>query len=357
MSAIRAALAAILLAAVGGLAFGAGDGQYALGRLLHPPLGLPALPLPVSNPPTAAKIALGRKLFFDTRLSADGRFACATCHQPGQAFTQTDLRTPNGASGKPLARNAPSLLNAAFMTSLMHDGEAHSLEAQILVPLFLPDEMGNTSISAFVERLGALPDYSGMFEAAFGERVSIGAIGKALASYERTLISANAPFDRWQLAGDKAALSPKAAAGYAIFTGKAGCSGCHVVGERDALFTDQGFHNTGIGVRAVPQAGHATDLGREAVTHDPADRFKYRTPTLRNVARTAPYMHDGSLDTLEDVVRFYNAGGFSNSGLDSLIHPLGLADAEVASLVAFLDSLTGDNLDTLAREAAVSTAQ
>lgn len=351
MSIIKAALAIVMLATVGTMALG-GEGEVpALARIEHPPLGLPAVPLPQSNPPTAAKISLGRKLFFDARLSIDGHAACATCHKPGQAFTETNAPTQPGASGKPLPRNAPTLLNVAYMNRLMQDGEGHSLEAQILAPLFLPEEMGNTSIAAFVALIAALPDYAGMFDEAFGEPASIGAIGKALASYERTLISANAPFDRWRFASDETALSPQAKAGYELFTGKAGCSACHLVREHDALFTDQGFHNTGIGTRTEAPAEHATDLGREAVTHELADRFKYRTPTLRNVARTPPYMHNGSLATLEEVVRFYNTGGFSNPGLDPLIRPLGLTEEEVASLVAFLESLTGDNLEALAHEA------
>lgn len=351
--AVGAALIAVLMATPARFACAEEGGEAALARVRQPPLGLPLAPKPASNPPAAAAIGLGRKLFFDARLSADGRLACASCHQPDRAFTQTGLRLPVGITGKPLARNAPSLLNVAYMRHIMQDGEAHSLEAQMLAPLFLPDEMGNTSIAAFVARVAALPDYAGAFEESFGEAASIANIGKALAGYERTLVSGNSPFDRWHFAGDEAALSPQAKAGYSLFTGKAGCASCHEIGEHDALFTDQGFHNTGIGARAgaEPQADHATDLGRETVTHDRADRFKYRTPMLRGVALTAPYMHDGSLASLEDVVRFYNAGGLPNPGLDPLIHPLGLTDEEIASLVAFLESLTGDNLDVLAREA------
>jgi cytochrome c peroxidase len=325
----------------------------ALQRIAHPPLGLPAVRIPPSNPLAAAKIRLGRQLFFDARLSADGRMLCATCHEPREAFTQTQVTTPRGASGSSLPRNAPTLINAAYAGRLMHNGEAHSLEAQVLSPLFAADEMANPSIAGLVSRVAALSDYAGRFEAAFGESPSISNIAKALACYERTLLSGNAPFDLWRYGGKETALSEVAKAGYALFTGKARCAACHAIGEADALFTDQSFHNTGIGSRAAQKrSGDQTiDLGRETVTHDPLDRFKYRTPSLRNVTRTGPYMHDGSLASLRDVVEFYNTGGAPNIGLDPLIRPLDISDAEIASLVAFLESLTGDNVDDLANEA------
>ena len=329
------------------------DGGRALQRIARPPLGLPAVRIPPPNPPTAAKILLGRQLFFDARLSAGGRMACATCHEPREAFTQTQVTTPRGASGKPLPRNAPALINAAYADRLMHDGEAPSLEAQVLSPLFAADKMANPSIAGLVSRVAALPDYAGRFETAFGESATMSNIAKAIACYERTLLSGAAPFDRWRYGAEEIALSDMAKAGFALFTGKARCVACHAIGEADALFTDRSFHNTGVGWRAAQQrpADRAIDLGREAVTHDPLDRFKYRTPSLRNAARTGPYMHDGSFASLRDVVAFYNAGGAPDSGLDPLIRPLDLSDAEISSLVAFLDSLTGDNLDDLANEA------
>jgi cytochrome c peroxidase len=354
MSALRfshAVMAAFVACAVAALA--ADQDDRALWRISHPPLGLPALRIPPSNPPTAAKIRLGRHLFFDARLSADGRTSCATCHEPRQAFTQTQVATPLGASGKPLPRNAPALINAAHADRLMHDGEAPSLEAQVLSPLFAPDEMANPSIAGLASRVAALPAYAGRFEAVFGESATMSNIAKAIACYERTLLSGNAPFDIWRYGAKETALPDAAKAGYALFTGKARCAACHVIGASDALFTDQSFHNTGIGSRAAeqPRGDRSIDLGREAITHDPLDRFKYRTPTLRNVARTGPYMHDGSLASLRDVVAFYNAGGAPNIGLDLLIRPLDLSNAEVTSLVAFLESLTGGDVDELAEEA------
>ena len=325
----------------------------ALQRAASPPLGLPALAVPSRNPITAAKIALGQKLFFDARLSANGAFSCASCHEPNDAFTQTKRATPLGANRAPLPRNAPSIVNAAYMSRLMLDGESPSLETQILTPLFTSTEMGNPVIADFVRRISQLPDYAGRFEAAFGATATIGTIGAAIASYERTLLSANSPFDRWRFGGESGAVSETAKRGYALFTGKAGCAACHKIDESSALFTDQQFHDTGISARA--QANGApdaeVDAGRQSVTHDAADHFKFRTPPLRNVARTAPYMHNGSLQSLEAVVQFYNAGGFPSAGVDPRIRPLNLSDAEVAALVAFLQSLTGHNLDELAREA------
>jgi cytochrome c peroxidase len=177
-------------------------------------------------------------------------------------------------------------------------------------------------------------------------------IGKAIASFERSLLSANSAFDRWRYGGEPGALGAGALRGFALFTGKAACSACHLIGARDALFTDHGFHNTGIGYRAGPARGDDfDDRGRQEVTQDPADLRRFKAPTLRNVARTAPYMHDGSLRSLQDVVRYYNAGGSQDPTQDAAIHPLGLADGEIGDLVAFLESLTGDNLDCLATEA------
>jgi cytochrome c peroxidase len=203
-------------------------------------------------------------------------------------------------------------------------------------------------------------------------------VGAALASYERTLVSGDSAFDRWRYGGDETALSPAAQRGAALFTGEAGCASCHLVGERSALFTDHGLHNTGVGFRASMRPAETrrrvqvapdtvlsfdpaviaasaepppNDLGRYEITLDPADRWKYRTPTLRNVALTAPYMHDGALATLGDVVAFYDAGGVPNPGLDSRIRPLGLSETQRRDLVAFLEALTGRDVDLLVADA------
>ena len=345
-----AAVAAVIFALP---AVANGGETSALDRVAHPPLGLPAVPFPASNPPTSEKIALGRKLFFDARLSTNGAQSCGSCHKPSEAFTQNDRSAPTGASGRPLRRNAPTVINSAFKARLMLDGEAPSLEAQVLTPLFAADEMGNPNIKDFVARIAAFPDYRRRFEAAFDQPASMATIGKAIASYERSLVSGNAPFDKWYFARVSDALSPDAQKGFELFSGKAGCVVCHSIGQENALFTDQSYHNSGIGSLGLKRRAEdrPADLGREAVTHDAGDRFKYATPSLRNVAMTAPYMHDGSLPTLDAVVRFYNSGGAANSGLDPAIHPLGLNEHEIAALVAFLEGLTGEDFAAVEGEA------
>lgn len=324
-------------------------------------LGLPAVQ--VGDP---AKAELGRSLFVDRRLSADGGMSCATCHVPEQAFTQTGRRTSAGRDGEALRRNAPSLLNVGFATPLMHDGAAPSLEAQVLTPLLDRREMANAAFADLEQRLASIPEYTQTFQDLFGAGPSMARIGEALAAYERTLVSGNSAFDRWKFGGDESALSETAKQGFALFSGKAGCVSCHAIDTASALFTDNRMHNTGVGAKAMVNAeagvvrhvdsgtvdfGDVGDRGRHEITGDRGDLYRYRTATLRNVAVTGPYMHDGSLATLEDVVRFYNAGGFANSNLDPVIKPLGLNDQEIVALVAFLDSLTGDNVAKLAAEA------
>ena len=354
--------------------------RRALERMETPPLGLPPLSLPADSAPTAARIALGRKLFFDRRLSRNGTMSCGICHIPEQGFTNNELARPIGTEGRSIRRNAPSLFNVAYQESLFHDGRETRLETQVIGPLLARVEMANPSIGYLIARIESLPDYAGRFEAAFGGGPTIGRLGSAIASYERSLLSANAPFDRWRYGGEATAMKPAARAGFALFTGKAGCAACHMIGDDHALFTDQQFHDTGLGYRdqrlrpadrgpvpveiapgvAVPVPRSViesvglppeSDLGRHEVTLDPADLWKFKTPSLRNVAVTAPYMHDGSLTTLEQVVRFYDRGGIAHPGLDPLIRPLGLEDNEVAALVAFLESLTGDNLAALVADA------
>jgi cytochrome c peroxidase len=238
--------------------------------------------------------------------------------------------------------------------------------------------MGNPSIGYVVERIRGLRDYEGLFQAAFGGKpASAERLGAALAAYERTLVAGDSRFDRWRYAGDAAALGAEEKRGFDLFVGKARCAACHLVGERDALFTDHGFHNTGVGWRrsdAVPERTRveiapgvfaelerktvesfsepsAPDLGRYEITRDPRDRWAYKTPSLRNAALTAPYMHDGSLATLEAVVEFYDRGGIDNPGKSPLLAPLGLTAAERAALAAFLRSLTGSDVQALVDEA------
>ena len=371
-------LALLVLGVIFGSVPGLADGtdQLALRRALAPPLGLPPLAIPADNPMTVEKLALGRKLFFDRRLSINGTFSCAMCHVPEQGYTQDELATPVGIEGRSARRNAPTILNAAYAQAFFHDGRAASLEAQALEPLVDPKEMGNPSHDHLIARLRAFPDYAGLFERAFGRAADIAALTQAVAAWQRTLLSGDTPFDRWRYGNDKTALSPAAKRGFELFVGKAGCVGCHGIGNDHALFTDHAYHNTGIGAVRTRERGDALkveiapgeygfverkdleavseptepDFGRFEVTRAPADRWAYKTPSLRNVALTAPYMHDGSLATLAEVVDYYNRGGQPTPGLDPRIRPLGLAPSEFADLVAFLESLTGANIDELVRD-------
>jgi cytochrome c peroxidase len=304
------------------------------------PLGLPPVPIPADNPPTAYTIALGRKLFYDPRLSKDNTVSCASCHNPNFAFTD---RVPIARGiGRSLGvRNTPTLLNAAYSPIQFWDGRAASLEAQSAFPIANPVEM-NQPHEVSVSKIDRDPAYRAGFAQAFGPgHVTLGQIQKSLASFERTLLSGNSPFDQYAYGGNKQALTPAAIHGLAIFEDpkRGNCVVCHTIRARDALFTDGKFHNTGAGVNG---AGDFTDLGRFGQTKLQADRGEFKTPTLRNVALTPPYMHDGSLTTLHDVVDFYAGGGNSNPELDKEIKPLNLSAQDRADLVKFLEALTGE---------------
>jgi cytochrome c peroxidase len=347
--------------------------------LSEPPLGLPPVPVPADNPVTKEKVDLGRKLFYDRRLSLNNTFSCAMCHIPEQGFTNNELATAVGIEGRTVRRNAPTLYNSAYLTRLFHDGREDRLEQQVWGPLLAKNEMGNPSFSFVIDRIRNIEEYDGLFEAAFdGKGPGMETIGQALASYERTLVSANSPFDRWYYGKQEQAIDKRAQRGFELFTGKAGCVSCHRVDDTHALFTDNAMHNTGIGwassmgvetgqhrvlvapgvyldvdsdiIRSVSEVPPG-DVGLYEVTQNPADRWKYRTATLRNVALTAPYMHDGSLMTLEEVVEFYNRGGYDNENIDPLIRPLQLNEQEIDDLVSFLKTLTGDNVDILVSDA------
>lgn len=400
----RAGLAAVLAAAVslGGAAAQGGAGadavepaaeiaapdaeiaapddvdRRAVERILAPPLGLPPVPIPAHGPPTPAEVALGRKLFFDRRLSANGSLSCGVCHVPEQGFTVHELATAVGFNGKSLLRNSPGLLNVAYAAPFFHDGREPSLDLQAFDVLLNPDEMAMPSIGAVVARVAALDDYRPLFAAAFGGVPTVERIGRALASYMRSLLAGDSAFDRWRYGGDPEALPATARRGFALFTGRAGCSSCHLVGEGSALFTDGEFHDTGIASRSAEARRSASvrvelapglfteldravvesvgdprreDLGRYRVSEDPADLRRFKTPTLRNVALTPPYMHDGSLATLREVVEHYDRGGHAHDGLDPKIVPLGLTDDEIEDLVAFLESLTGAGVRELIADA------
>jgi cytochrome c peroxidase len=323
--------------------------RQALARVERPPLGLPPVPLPADNPPTAAKIGLGRKLFLDRRLSSGGDLSCATCHQPEQGFTSNEGRTAVGNHGKILRRNSPALFNVVFAAPYFHDGRQPQLDLQPLEVLVDPDEMAFPSLDAVLAKVQSRPEYESLFKEAFDGPPSAERIGQALGSYLRTLLSGNSPFDRWYFGGELDAVTPAAKRGFFLFFGDAGCGDCHRVTQEGALFTDHAFYNTGV-------TREDSDFGRYEVTQDKAERRQFKTPILRNVALTAPYMHDGSLATLGDVVDFYNRGGFSTEDVDPRIQPLGLSEQEQEDLVEFLESLTGDNVDELIRDARSSQA-
>jgi len=296
------------------------------------PLGLDAyMPIPEDNQLTREKVALGRRLFSDTILSRDGHLACISCHQPERAFTD-GRPVAVGVFGRKGTRNVPTLINRAYGATFFWDGRTSSLEVQVLQPIQHPKEMDIT-VGEVVVRLERDQAYSDLFQAAFGREVNDGDLAKALASYVRTIVSGNAPVDRYGN-GDRNALTERQRQGLRLFRGKGSCIVCHV----GPLFTDERFHNTGVAWRD----GRLLDQGRFAVTNEDEDRGAFKTPTLREVARTAPYMHDGSITTLEEVLEFYDRGGNNNPYLDPTLRPLNLNGAEKRALLAFLHVLSGE---------------
>ena len=346
-----------------------------------PPLGLPPVPVPAGNSLTRVGIELGRKLFFDRRLSINDTLSCATCHIPEQGFTNNELRTPIGVEGRSVLRNSPTLYNVAYQKHLFLDGREISLENQVWQPITAHNEMAAPSIGYVIRKIRRLRDYDGRFELAFdGRGPDILTIGQALASYQRTLLAADSPFDRWYFGGRADAVDESVKRGFAVFSGKGRCIVCHRVQNDHALFIDHEFHNTGLGyaasvngggpettrvqlapgvfaevpraaIDAVTQQRLPNDLGLYRVTESPADRWKFRTQTLRNVALTAPYMHNGRFDTLREVIDFYDRGGIPNELLSPLIRPLGLTEQEKRDLEAFLHALTGSNVPDLVADA------
>ncbi len=302
---------------------------------IDPPLGLPPVPVPANNPETLETIALGRKLFYDKKLSRDNSVACASCHNPALGFS--DGRRNSLGVG---TRNAPTVVNAAYAPLQFWDGRAPSLEAQAAGPIANPVEMDQAH-DIWISNLYSDPAYKNAFWKAFGPGpATLGKVEKALASYERTLISGDSPFDRYEYGGDKKALNAAAIRGLHVFLDpkKGNCAACHTIGGKYALFTDGKFHNTGAGVDGE---GVLTDVGRYLETRQERDRGAFKTPTLRNVALSAPYMHDGSLKTLKDVVDFYAGNGNSNPDLDPQMKVIKLSGQDRADLVEFLKSLTG----------------
>jgi len=304
------------------------------------PLGLPPVPIPADNPPTAETIALGRRLYYDPMLSSDNSVSCATCHSPQYGFADPKPFS-EGVDKKKGGRNSPPVVNAAYFHVQFWDGRAPSLEKQAEGPVQNPVEMANT-LAEVEKRLNADPSYKDQFAKAWGPGpITYEMVEKSIASFERTVVSGNSPFDRWKYGHDEKAISESAKRGFVVFSSKnkGNCTACHLVGDKYALFTDNKFHNIGVGV----EMGQPTDLGLYEVTHKEADKGLFKTPCLRNIAQSAPYMHDGSLNDLKQVMDYYIGAGNSNPNLDKEIHALDfLTGRERADLLEFLNSLSGE---------------
>lgn len=295
------------------------------------PLGLPPFEWPANNPYSVDKVELGRLLYYDKRLSADESVACATCHSPQFAFTD-GAPVSTGIKQQKGGRSAPTVINRAYSLAQFWDGRAASLEDQAKGPMANPIEMGNTH-AAIVDKLKGIPGYRPLFAKAFGsEGIDIDRAAMAIASFERTVLSGNAPYDKYKR-GDKKAMTPSQVRGMSVFIDKAKCDKCH----EGANFTLNAYANLGVGSDKPDP-----DVGRFAVTKNPKDWGAFKTPTLREIEHTAPYMHDGSLKTLDEVVDFYNKGGIKNRNLDENIKELKLTDAEKQDLVAFMKALSGE---------------
>jgi len=332
--------------------------------------------VPPDDPQTPAKVALGERLFFDGRLSADGTVACSTCHDPARAFTD-GRPTSIGIDGRVGQRNAPTILNALYDETQFWDGRVKTLEEQAALPIVNPIEMGQPSLDAAVARIAAVPEYRDGFRSVFGRPPNGPDLLRALAAYERTQISFDSPFDHF-VAGDENAIDDSAKHGWVLFNTRARCNKCHALSEneRDAtFFMDNDFHNIGIGIirhnvvalarqaerlinsgdaTAIDRAAIQTDmssLGRFLITKKESDSASFKTPGLRNVLVTGPYFHDGSQETLWDVMDHYNKGdGVQNPWLDEDIQPLALTEGEIDEVVSFLASLTSADYAELGRK-------
>ena len=335
----------------------------------------PTLSINISPPQIQASklVRLGEMLYFDKRLSVDGTVSCATCHDPAAAFASKDT-VAIGVRSKMGTRNVPTILNAKFGETFFWDGRVRTLEEQAKQPLLNVSEMGFESEAALVNRLSSIAEYQKQFQRFFpSDVITLDTVAKAIAAYERTLVSNNSPFDRF-IKGDQHAITENQKAGWLLFKGKAKCIECHTFSASARLFTDFKFYNTGVarrndGFEKLTQQIGATknfetsslahqpefsELGRFLVTNEKTDMGAFKTPTLRDVELTGPYMHNGSLRTLLDVVRFYNQGGQKNPNLNNKIHPLDLNENEINQLVEFLRSLTSDDV---LRQVQTSTPQ
>jgi cytochrome c peroxidase len=350
-----------------------------------PPLGLPPVPIPADNLQTPEKVALGDKLFDDKRFSSTGQVACATCHDAKKAFTDSPLRTSEGIAkaGKKLTgtRNAPTVVNAAYFDSMFWDGRSPSLEDQSQHPFVNPVEMGLKDHQPILKIVRSDPAYVKAFEQVFGKKgaaVTMKEVQQAIAAFERTKVAGDSPFDRYFYGGDAKALTDAQKRGFDLYVNKGRCVSCHLIEQTQALFTDNRFHNVGVGIndiqKDVPDLAGAflqakatlaevdkkvladkrtSELGRFAVTREFEGLGAFKTPTLRNVAVTPPYMHDGSKKTLRDVVVHYNNGGVTKEGdpvndfLSGGIRPLNLTEAEIDDLVSFMEALTSPQFASL----------
>lgn len=351
----------------------------------QPPLGLPPVPVPAGSPVTPEKLTLGERLFNDVRFSKTGKVSCATCHAPEKAFTDSPLRVSEGIDKLTGTRNAPTVVNSAYFPTLFWDGRSPSLEDQALHPFVNPVEMALPDHQPILKVIRDDPAYAKAFKSVFGKpakAITMAEVTAAIAAFERTLISGNSPFDRWRYGGEENALTEAQKRGFDVFVNQGRCVSCHVVEQTQALFTDNRFHNVGVGINAIQDdipalAGEflraratasqvdvqvltnkkTSELGRFAVTRGSGEVGSFKTPTLRNIALTAPYMHDGSLATLKDVVVHYNNGGATrkedrvNDYLSGGIRPLNLGDQEIDDLVAFMEALTSPEYESLAKAA------
>ena len=340
----------------------------------NPLLGLPPVPIPDNNPQTPAKIALGEKLYNEERFSTTGDVACLTCHDPEKAFTDSPLKVSEGIEKKTGTRNSPTVINSAYFTTQFWDGRSPDLEDQALHPFINPVEHGLVDHEPILEIVRTDPEYVAAFSEVFGrkgDQITMREVTLAIASFERTIIAGNSAFDRYFYGGETDALTEQQIRGFDLFVNQGRCVSCHVIEQTQALFTDNRFHNIGVGIsniqNDVPELAttflkadmtlsevdievltdaRSSELGRFAINHDLDDIGSFKTPTLRNIAVTAPYMHDGSIETLKDVMIHYNNGGVTDVGdevndfLSGGIRPLNLEEEQIDDLVAFMEALT-----------------
>ena len=348
-------------------------------------LGLPPVPIPENNPMTPEKIALGEKLYMETRFSTTDEVGCFTCHDPEKAFTDSPLKTSEGIDKLTGTRNSPTVINSAYMETQFWDGRSPDLEDQALHPFINPVEHGLKSHDPILKIVRKDPEYKKAFQEVFGKQgkeITMREVTLAIAAFERTVIAGDSPFDRWYYGGEEDAMTEQQKRGFDLFINEGRCVSCHVIEQTQAIFTDNRFHNIGVGINNiqndVPELAtefleadrtlsevdvevltdpRTSELGRFAISHGFDDLGSFKTPTLRNVAVTAPYMHDGSIETLEDVMVHYMNGGVTEAGdpvndfLSGGIRPLNIEVEQIEDLVAFMEALTSPEFEPSAEEA------